>query len=73
MPGLGVAGGVVCGRRRRSMIEGGGKGRVGVKGLQELLIPLEAFYLSKQGMNQLFRTAANVKHRLNPTLKVLRE
>ncbi len=72
MPGLGVAGGVVC-RRRRSMIEGGGKGRVGVKGLQELLIPLEAFYLSKQGMNQLFRTAANVKRRLNPTLKVLRE
>ena len=38
---------------------------------QELLIPMEASYLSQQGMNQLFRTIANVKHRLNPTLKVL--
>ena len=38
---------------------------------QELLIPLEASYLSQQGMNQLFRTIANVKRRLNPTLKVL--
>jgi chromosome partitioning protein len=38
---------------------------------QELLIPLEASYLSQQGMNQLFRTVANVKRRLNPTLKVL--
>jgi len=73
MPGLGVGAGVACGRRRRIAIEGGEIGRVGVKGLQELLIPLEAFYLSKQGMNQLFRTVANVKRRLNPTLKVLRE
>jgi chromosome partitioning protein len=38
---------------------------------KELLIPLEASYLSQQGMNQLFRTIANVKRRLNPTLKVL--
>ncbi len=38
---------------------------------KELLIPLEASYLSQQGMNQLFRTIANVRRKLTPTLKVL--
>ncbi len=73
MSGLEVRGSVACGRHRRIMIEGGEKGLVAVNGLQELLVPLDASYLSKQGMGQPFRTSANVKRRLNPTLKVLRE
>ena len=73
MPGLGVGAGVACGRRRRIAIEGGEMGRVVIKGLQELLISPESSHLSKQGMGQPFRTVANAKRRLNPTLKVLRE
>jgi len=36
----------------------------------EIIIPLQAHYLSLKGMEQLMRTIAQVKRRLNPSLKI---